>query len=451
MSCIRLTCLHQFKLSQYADDATNFVKDERSLYHLLRVENTYEKGSGAKLNTTKSEAMWLGRWRANGASPFGLTWVSKMRILGIYFSNGLVSVESDNWRSKLDKLKNVTNLWKQRELSFLGRAMIINILGASRFWHTAKIIIPLSGLLSRIIRLSGLFFWKGKMENVSRQRCCAPLRDGGLNVVDFRAKCAALSLSNFSSLRDDFGSQKWHFLARYFIGNRLQKLDTRFSFLSNLVPVSSEPSRFYRSCLSLFQQIFEKHGALPDDFLCKNLFLLLVVFPDAAPKSAGFWRSVVGRPMNRWASVWRKSRLKLIENKKHMIHCVARPVRYTLKSWGYIDSDKCAMCSRVETMGFFRTFSFPPFGVPFFPFSFFCAFFRFLLCNRLLRFLFSVILLLLSYFISGILGIQQLLGIVACPLRLLLILLSKIFNFGFDVIPLIMFVTFGPLVGLFVK
>ena len=102
----------QFKISQYANDATNFVKNECSLCHLLRVVNIYESGSGAKLNTTKSEAMWLGRWRANGASPFGLTWVFKMKILGVYFSNGLVSVESDNWRSKLDKLQNVTNLWK---------------------------------------------------------------------------------------------------------------------------------------------------------------------------------------------------------------------------------------------------------------------------------------------------------------------------------------------------
>ena len=59
-----------FKISQYADDATNFVKNERSLCHLLRVVNIYERGSGAKLNTTKSEAMWLSRWRANGASPF---------------------------------------------------------------------------------------------------------------------------------------------------------------------------------------------------------------------------------------------------------------------------------------------------------------------------------------------------------------------------------------------
>ena len=109
----------QFKLSLYANDAKNLVENDHSLCHLLRIVNTYVKGSGIKLNTTKSEAMWLGRWRANGASPFGLTWVPKMKILGIYFSNGLVSVQSDNWKSKLDKLENVTNLWKQRELSYL--------------------------------------------------------------------------------------------------------------------------------------------------------------------------------------------------------------------------------------------------------------------------------------------------------------------------------------------
>ena len=36
-------------------------------------------------------------------------------IWGMFFSNGLVSVESDNWKSKLDKPETVLNLWKQRE------------------------------------------------------------------------------------------------------------------------------------------------------------------------------------------------------------------------------------------------------------------------------------------------------------------------------------------------
>ena len=131
-----------FKVSQYADDATNFVKSERSLYHLLRAVHIYEQGSGAKLNTAKSEAMWLGQWRDNGATPYGLKCVNKMRILGVFFSNGLVSVDQDNWKPKLDKLKSVLNLWSSHELSFISRSMILNVLGASRFWHVAKILAP---------------------------------------------------------------------------------------------------------------------------------------------------------------------------------------------------------------------------------------------------------------------------------------------------------------------
>ena len=65
-----------------------------------------------------------------------------MRILGVFFNNGLVSVDNDNWKTKLDKLKSVLNLWSSRELSFIGRSMILNVLGASCFWHVAKVLIP---------------------------------------------------------------------------------------------------------------------------------------------------------------------------------------------------------------------------------------------------------------------------------------------------------------------
>jgi len=163
------------------------------------VVHKYEQGSGTKLNTSKSEAMWLSRWQANGALPFGLNWVSKVKILGVYFSNGLISVEPDNWKAKLGKLQSVLNLWKQRELSFLGRALIVNVLGASHFWHTAKILAPPQWVVDSCNRIVWPFIWKGRMENVSRQRCCTPLRCSGLNIVDFRTKCASLRLSSFSS------------------------------------------------------------------------------------------------------------------------------------------------------------------------------------------------------------------------------------------------------------
>ena len=76
-----------------------------------------------------------------------------MKILGVYFSNGHVSVESDNWKSKLDKLQNVVNL--ERSLSSMSWALAaFGTLPRSSFTH--------SGLLIRIIRFSGLLCGNGQ-------------------------------------------------------------------------------------------------------------------------------------------------------------------------------------------------------------------------------------------------------------------------------------------------
>ena len=189
---------------------------------------------------------------------------------------------------------------------------------------------------------------------ISRQRCCLPASSGGLNIVDFQTMCASLRMSSFKSYCDEFGTCRWHYLACYFLGARLAKLDKRLDFSSNAVPLSVTPN-FYRTCLVILTSIHTKHGSLHDDFSCKNIYNLLLELPAVSPLSAGFWVSAVGRPINRWASVWRKSRLKLIENKKNdlvwlILHCAVK-VRYSLKVWGYkVKSDKCALCSKPETI-----------------------------------------------------------------------------------------------------
>ena len=56
------------------------------------------------------------------------------------------------------------------------------------FWvlvgFTMLIISRPNWVCERFDRLVWSFIWKGKMENVSRKRCCAPFELGGLNVVD---------------------------------------------------------------------------------------------------------------------------------------------------------------------------------------------------------------------------------------------------------------------------
>ena len=75
----------QFKVGQYSDDTTSFVKDVVSLNNLFREIQLYERGTGAKLNISKTEAMWLGSWKDRVDQPLGLKWVNKMKILGVVF------------------------------------------------------------------------------------------------------------------------------------------------------------------------------------------------------------------------------------------------------------------------------------------------------------------------------------------------------------------------------
>ena len=75
----------QFKVSQYADDTTAFVKDEKSLHFLFNAIHIFEAGSGAKLNRSKTKALWLGAWSNRHDRPLGLSWVKKTKILGVVF------------------------------------------------------------------------------------------------------------------------------------------------------------------------------------------------------------------------------------------------------------------------------------------------------------------------------------------------------------------------------
>ena len=67
----------RFRASQYADIAIAIA--------------LYGRGTGAKLNLSKSEAMWLGAWKDRDDQPLGL--------LGVVF--GTINVEKENWEPRL--------------------------------------------------------------------------------------------------------------------------------------------------------------------------------------------------------------------------------------------------------------------------------------------------------------------------------------------------------------
>ena len=102
----------ELKLTQYADDTTTFVKDSVSLGKLLELLDHFQQCSGLKINSTKSEAIWLGKNRNNCSKLYDLKWPEDpIFALGTAFSYDAYKCEGKNFHEKATKIQQMFNLW----------------------------------------------------------------------------------------------------------------------------------------------------------------------------------------------------------------------------------------------------------------------------------------------------------------------------------------------------
>ena len=100
-----------------------------------------------------------------------------MKILGVVF--GTMPVEIHNWQPKLEKLEKALNLWKSRSLSFVGKALIVNVLGLSKLLYLGRLLFMPAWVLARVNQLIWGFVWGSRMETVSRNTCSLHVKVGG--------------------------------------------------------------------------------------------------------------------------------------------------------------------------------------------------------------------------------------------------------------------------------
>ena len=178
-------------ISQYADDTSLVVVSDDSIRAIFEVYAVYEKGSGAKLNQKKSKGLWLGSWSGRLDPPVPLDWSStKIKTLGVVVGPG--DLEVDNWQPRIDAVEKVLSSWRQRSLSFRGKALVINALALSRVWYVASLIHMPDWVTLKLVKLAFHFFWGGKRELVRRVVIVQPPDQGGFSVVDVQRKVSSL-------------------------------------------------------------------------------------------------------------------------------------------------------------------------------------------------------------------------------------------------------------------
>ena len=185
--------LDAIKVALYADDLTLFLTDENDLKNALIIFDEYENVSGLSLNIGKCEAMWLGRNKFRHDKHCNFKWKTRMKILGVHFSNTLsASHIEENYKERINKIKRLISAWEKRNLSIMGKIIIVKTFLISQLVYFMQAFIIPDKVLTEIGRILFRFVWKKRdnnkkaFEKVKRNILCSDYKQGGLKMIDIK-------------------------------------------------------------------------------------------------------------------------------------------------------------------------------------------------------------------------------------------------------------------------
>ena len=349
-------------ISQYADDTSLVVCSDDAIHACFEVYDVYERGSGSKLNLSKSKGLWLGPWANRSDPPVTLDWSSvKIKVLGVFLGPG--NLDDVNWKPRITAVENTLSSWRQRILSFCGRALVINALALSRVWYVASLIHMPPWVLGELLRLLFSFFWKGKKDLVARVVVVQAPSVGGCSVVDVKLKVQSLLVQwvkRFVKAQSSWSVFLGFWFHSVFNSSPTEVFSRPFAFSPRALPPFYQSlllawravdGSFSRSRSALVMASTDPHQfALASSMSAKSAYLYLLSVNFVPPHCEEKFLPLYGSLY--WPTTWRQ--LSFCPLDRPVIDVawqVAHGVLYTadrLVSFGY-DYDPNCFCGALET------------------------------------------------------------------------------------------------------
>ena len=249
------------KISQFADDTSLFLKDSDSIKASFKLLDQFAKISGLKVNTSKTEAMWLGSAKFSDEKPFGIKWPPTIKILGVHFGHDKKLIETLNFGKIPNLIAQITNLWKQRNLTLFGKIIVIKSLLLSKLTYLASLLSVPSHIIKEISQIVFKFLWKGP-DKVKRSVITGQYKFGGLKMLNIENMVKSLKLSWISRIRDNF-EPTWKRILEFSM-KPVGGLDLflRCNFDLDMVSALNLPN-FYKEVLEIFLKDVRLNKSVP--------------------------------------------------------------------------------------------------------------------------------------------------------------------------------------------
>ena len=184
------------KISQLADDTTCFVADRESAKLLFQVFEDFRICSGLKCNIDKTALYWLGATKFSEDWDLPVFWKEgNFHTLGISFAENEPEMCKLNFEGKLQSFKEVLKVWRMRDLSLIGKNVVVKNLAVSKLIYPASLIHISDNIIKDVQSMICDFVWSQSTPKVKNSVMYQNLEKGGLKVMHFKTHIYALKLS----------------------------------------------------------------------------------------------------------------------------------------------------------------------------------------------------------------------------------------------------------------
>ena len=104
------------------------------------------------------------------------------------------SVE-ENFIKRIRKLKVKLNLWLSRDLTLYGKSILAKTLGMSQLVYAASMLSVPNAVIKNVQSELCSFLWRNRKDKIKRAVIYQPLKEGGLNFVNFETMVKCLHLA----------------------------------------------------------------------------------------------------------------------------------------------------------------------------------------------------------------------------------------------------------------
>jgi len=120
--------------------------------------------SGLKINSSKTEGMWIGSLKNNEEKPFGIKWpCSAIKALGVFFSYDDNQFCTKNLNeNRLDSIKKQISVWSSTGLSVYGKVTVIKSFLIPKFVFISSLLPTPNKFIKDLNQLIFKFLWNGK-------------------------------------------------------------------------------------------------------------------------------------------------------------------------------------------------------------------------------------------------------------------------------------------------